>query len=161
MNKFSIDYVDLEEKTGKKRVFKLEDVKDRIQKVAFDVVRFVDADDNLSGLWRVEHTFSGDYIVAMYDEEGPREKTASAPSNWEVYADNTNRFLTFFYKNEHVAKIAAEKLGLSSYNLGDEAKYLPKKLASNENLVKGLMQEVPFKTRFALFDKYPELTGTK
>ena len=73
MNKFSVDYMDLQSKLSQKRAFRLSDVKEKIRKVAFDVVRFVDS-DKLDDLWQIHRDGEDEYIVAMYDEEKTEKK---------------------------------------------------------------------------------------
>ena len=74
MSKFAINYSSLEN-TIYKKAYRLEDVKDRIERVAFDVVRFKD-DDNGANLWQVQSSDDGDYIVSIYEPD-PEEKVAS------------------------------------------------------------------------------------
>ena len=56
MKKFAVGYASLQSSLEKPKVYKLEDVKDKIKKVVFDVVRFLDS-DNIDGLWQIQHTF--------------------------------------------------------------------------------------------------------
>ena len=85
MSKYSIDYSGLAKLT--KKAYRLSDVKDQLETIAFDVVRFKDGDHGAE-LWQVQSSDDGDYIVALYDEEeaAPVEKTASKapPSAWSV-----------------------------------------------------------------------------
>jgi hypothetical protein len=76
MSKFSLDYSDLANKIVK-RAYRLSDVKDQLETVAFDIVRFKDADKGAE-LWQVQSADDGDYIVALYDDtsEAELEKTA-------------------------------------------------------------------------------------
>ena len=63
MNKFAVDYNSLEsELTPRPQYFRYDDVKDRLRKVAFDVVRFKDGDD-ISGLWQIQQTDEGEVIL--------------------------------------------------------------------------------------------------
>ena len=76
MKKFAIDVDSLENKLQKKTAYRLEDVKDKVRKVAFDVVRFVDNDATIDGLWQIQKHDDGEYIVAMYEDKpmAPVEK---------------------------------------------------------------------------------------
>jgi hypothetical protein len=63
MPKFSVDYSGLENKIYKK-AYRLADVKDQLETVAFDIVRFKDNDKGAE-LWQVQSADDGDYIVAL------------------------------------------------------------------------------------------------
>ena len=77
MPKFSLDYNQIADIINKRK-YALEDVKDKIVKVAFDIVRFKDSD--LNQLWQIHHTDDGDYITALYDEEENSLKKAEESS---------------------------------------------------------------------------------
>jgi hypothetical protein len=151
MSKISIDYSSLENKIYKK-AYRLNDVKDRLETVAFDIVRFKD-DDNSANLWQVQSADDGDYIVAMYqpDEE---EKTAAL---WGVSISKTAGDLQVSYKGDPLVRIAAGKLGIPRSELHKVEEYLPAKLASNKKLVKALLNELPASAKNAVLSKYPEL----
>lgn len=155
MNKYSVDYNFLDDSLKEKpKVFKYADVKDRLVKVAFDVVRFVDGDD-LSGLWMVNQTDDGEYIVAQYDDSySDTEKTAS---NWNVYADSSNDGIHIFYKNDPVTKISTASLGIDKDETYLAVDVLSEKLSSNSGLVEGLLEELPAEKRKELLDNHPEL----
>ena len=75
MEKNGVDYFELDKKTSNK-IYKLADVKDQIEVVGFDIVRFRD-NDRGAELWQVQSADDGDYIVALYEDEPEIEKTAS------------------------------------------------------------------------------------
>lgn len=159
MTKFALDFEQLEKKIAAKKAYKLEDVQGKIKKIAFDVVRFIDS-DNIDNLWRIEHGPEGDYIVAMYDEETSElEKKASL--NWEVILDNSNKNVSVFYKATPIVRLATDKLGLDSDSVKELPYFLPAKLASNQELVKSLLNEVEIRQRHELYNQYPELRGTQ
>jgi len=81
MSEFKVDFTKLENKLLKKS-YRLADVKDQLETVAFDVVRFKDSDKGAS-LWQVQSAEDGDYIVTLYDETD-NKKTASVADGWEV-----------------------------------------------------------------------------
>jgi hypothetical protein len=155
MNKFAIDYQSLQGQLEHKKIYRLADVKDRIRKVAFDVVRFVD-NDNIEGLWQIQHGSDGDYIVAMYDEAGP-EAAVTKSSNWSVITDKSGANVNFFYKGTPIARLALATLGISQSDSNMVANYLPDRLASNPKLVSGLLRELSDEDRQELLVKYPEL----
>ena len=159
MKKFAVDYASLQSSLEKPKVYKLEDVKDKIKKVAFDVVRFLDS-DNIDGLWQIQHTSDGDYIVAMYGEEGasaPVTKSSSVKTDWSVITDKSGQNLNFFYKGTPVTRLSVAALGLPNTEASLATSYLPAKLASNSRLVTGLLQELSPEERKELLTKHPEL----
>lgn len=150
MSKFSVDYSSLEN-TLYKRAYKLSEVKDQIEKVAFDIVRFKDG-DKASALWQVQSADDGDYIVALYDEE--EKKSAS---NWDVSILKLAGEIQISYKGDPLLKIAASKLGIDRSELSKVSSYLPAKLSENKKLVKALLNELPLSTKNLVLNKYPEL----
>lgn len=155
MNRFSVDYEGLQGNLYQEKYFRLKDVEDRIEKVAFDVVRFID-NDNIDGLWQIRQSNEGEYIVAMYDETQPSKVTKSS-SNWSTIRDKSGNNVHIFYKGTPVSRIVLADLGLSSEESISMCRYLPAKLAENKNLAVGLLKELPENERQELFTKYPEL----
>lgn len=157
MDKFAVNYNTLEDTMEpKQQVFRLSEVKHRLTKVAFGVVKFTD-DDDVSGLWEVQQTDDGEYIVAMYDESSVSDTPQSKTSSWKAlsYADNNN--IQIFYKDEPVAKVALASMGISAEDAPSVARYLPSSLDSNKTLVAGLLGGLTAEERTALLVKYPEL----
>jgi len=154
MKNFSIDYSGLEHKIYKK-AYKLSDVQHRIEKVAFDVVRFSDGDE-ASKLWQVQSADDGEYIVALYDDQEDSLKTASS-SDWEVCLNKTSSVLDVYYKGDPIVRVAASELGIPANELPLVSKYLPKKLAENKKLANALLNEAGEEVRQELYKKYPEL----
>lgn len=150
MSKFSVDYSGLDN-TVHKKVYRLSDVKDRLEKVAFDIVRFKDADKS-ADLWQVQSADDGEYIVSLYQSDEDDKKEAS----WEVTASALGT-LNVSYKGEPVIKLAAAKLGLSAEQAKAAPSYLPEKLASNKKLVNALLKELSLPAKQELLKKYPEL----
>jgi hypothetical protein len=151
MSKFGIDRADLERKLTKK-AYKLSDVKDKIQKVAFDVVRFKDG-DVASDLWKIENGVDGPYIVAMYSEDDEVEKKSS----WEVASLKSQAAFQIYYKGDPIVKIAFDKLKIPTSELNKVPEYLPSKLAENKKLVHSLLKELDDVTKKQVLVKYPEL----
>lgn len=150
MPKFSIDLDNVSSVVSKKS-YKLSDVKDKIVKIAFDVVKFKDAPAD--ELWQIQSSDDGDYIIALYNEE---EKVVTASFQpWSVLVKSAD--LHIFYKQEHLCKVASSFLGLSESDLPLVKQYLPNKLASNKNLVKALLNSVDRDTQKSILAKYPEL----
>lgn len=152
MDNFSVDFETLQNNIDKKKIYKLSDVQHRLEKVAFDVVRFNDSNDNIDGLWKIEHSDDGDYIVAMYDNMENNEKTSS----WDTILDK-HANINIFYKNTPITKIATDKLNILSSDVEFMCKYLPASLNSNEKLASALLKDLPLKKRMELVEKHQEL----
>src|SRR5574338_1313629 len=149
MPKFSIDYSGLAKLT--KKAYRLSDVKDQLETVAFDIVRFKDADKGAE-LWQVQSADDGDYIVALYQPEEEKKEAA-----WSVSINKTSAALQVSYKGDPLVRIAASKLGIPVSELSKVPGYLPEKLASNKKLVKALLNELPESTKKEVLNRYPEL----
>ena len=150
MPKFSIDYSGLESKIYKK-AYRLTDVKDQLETVAFDIVRFKDNDKGAE-LWQVQSADDGEYIVALYN--GEEEKIASL---WDVAVTKTAGDLHVSYKGDPIVRVAASRLGIPRTELHRIPEYLPSKLAENKKLVKALLNELSASAKNAVLKKYPEL----
>lgn len=153
MSKYGIDYSNLANKITKK-AYRLSDVKDQLETVAFGVVRFKDADKG-ADLWEVQSADDGDYIVALYDEEP--ETTVKKAMAWSVMATKNGSDLQISYKGDPLVKMSSRKLGIPSNELHRAEQYLPEKLASNKKLVKALLNELSDTARQEVSKRYPEL----
>ena len=134
-------------------------MKDRLEKVAFDVVRFKDG-DNGAALWQVQSNDDGEqYIVALYNDEEENVKTASVAekSPWQVSFSKIANVIQISYKNDPLLKVAAGKLGVAPKEISKIPGYLPAKLAENKKLVAALLSELPLTVRTQILRKYPEL----
>ena len=151
MPKFSVDYSGLENKIYKK-AYRLADVKDQLETVAFDIVRFKDHDHG-ADLWQVQSADDGDYIVALYNGDG-EEKTAAI---WNVTVMKTGGDLQVSYKGDPIVRVAASRLGIPFAELNRIPDYLPTKLAENKKLVKALLNELSASAKNEVLKKYPEL----
>lgn len=151
MSKNDIDYSGLLNQITKK-AYKLSAVKDQIETVAFDVVRFKDG-DKAAELWEVQSAEDGDYIVALYDEE---ESTKTA-SDWTVVFTKTASLLQVAYKGDPLVRLPLTKLGIPRSEMAQVSQYLPEKLASNKKLVKALLNELGPEAKQEVLKKYPEL----
>ena len=152
MPKDFIDYSSLENKIYKK-AYRLADVKDKLETVAFDIVKFKDNDSG-ANLWQVQESEDGQYIVALYNPEDSDSKVASP---WEVSVSKTASALQISYKGDPIVKLAASKLGIPFTELHKAEQYLPEKLAENKKLVKALLNELSESTKQEVLSKYPEL----
>lgn len=151
MSKFGIDYSKLENRICKK-AFRYEDVKNSLETVAFDIVRFKDGDKG-ADLWQIQSSDDGDYIVAMYEPE-EEAKTAAL---WDVSINKTAGSIQVSYKGDPLVKVASSKLGIPSDELGKVKDYLPSRLAESKKLVKALLNELSSASKKEVLNKYPEL----
>ena len=160
MDKFLVDFTKLDTKMNGPKVLKLADVQDKIQKVAFDVVRFRDNADT-DQLWRIEDSNDGPVIVAMYDteqlaDEGKVAEASASSSGWDAIADSASS-VNVFYKGEAIKRIAASDVGIDDVSL--LCRWLPEKLASDQGFRSALVSDMPKESRDFLLSKYPELKG--
>jgi len=161
MEKFAVNYNTLEcgLKT-KAQAFRYEDVKHRLKKVAFDVVKFKDADD-ISGLWQIQRTQEGDVIVAKYDDNYTVAEevtsTEKVASHWSVISDRSGENIHVFYKNNPVTKIALASVGIPKEDADIICECLPDKLATNEVLASNMLRELPDVSYKDLLRVCPEL----
>ena len=151
MPKFGLDYTKLENKLVKK-AYHLSDVQNRLETVAFDIVRFKDADKG-ADLWQVQSADDGSYIVALYQEEEQEKKS----SPWEVMINKTAATLQVSYKGDPIVKVASAKLGIPGTEIEQIPSYLPAKLAENKKLVRALLNQLSPASKQAVISKYPEL----
>ena len=152
MNKFAVDYSSIEN-TVYKKAYRLSDVKNQIEVVAFDIVKFKD-DDKGADLWQIQSSDDGDYIVALYQNEEDKKEGAC---NWDVCLNKVANDIQISYKGDPLVKIAANKLGIPNSEIGKVEGYLPAKLAENKKLVKALLNELGETAKKQVLSKYPEL----
>jgi len=150
MSKFEINYSGLEN-TIMKKAYSLESVKDRIERVAFDIVKFKD-DDKGADLWQIQSSDDGDYIVSMYQQE--EEKTAC---DWSVRVSKIANTLQVSYKGDPIVRVIASDIGIPPAELSRAEQYLPVKLAENKKLVKALLNELEESAKNEVLSRYPEL----
>ena len=150
MPKFPVNYSSFDNKIYKK-AYRLNDVKHLLETVAFDVVRFKDADKG-ADLWQVQSADDGDYIVSLYADEDKKEVMA-----WEVLVNKTAGVLQISYKGDPIVNVASQKLGIPKSELDKVGEYLPRKLAENSKLVKALLSELSLPSKKEVLNKYPEL----
>lgn len=152
MSKFSIDFSSLENKILKK-AYKLSEVKDRLETVGFDLVRFKDTDKSTE-LWQVQSADDGDYIVSLYEES---EEDVTKKSDWDVILSKTAGDLNISYKGDPIVRLSVTKLGFKPQDAEKVPSYLPERLAENKKLVKLLLNELSESAKNQVLNKYPEL----
>lgn len=155
MDKYSVDYSQLQINLEKPKVFRYEDVKHRLEKVAFGTVRFMDVNDDIDGLWEIQNTDDGDVIVAKYDYEDSQNMTAT--SSWDVVPNRRGDTINIFYKGDLITAIASDKFGTDA-DLSAICKQASVKLASDSNFKDMLIEELSESEKARILRKYPELT---
>ena len=155
MNKFSVDYTDLQSKLDRKKAYRLADVQGRIRKVAFDVVRFVDS-DKIDDLWRIHREGDDEYIVAMYDDEDAKvvQKKASIP--WSAVADKDCQNVHIFFYETPITRIALAPLGIPAEDAHMVCKSIPEKLASDHDFLGKFVNNLNEYERSVLEEALPE-----
>lgn len=144
------EFASLEKVVNKKKSYVLSDVENKIEKVAFDVVRF--KDDDLSHLWQIQKSDDGtEVIVAMYDEP---ELTVESKKEWAAIPDKAAN-IHVFYKGEAIYKLAAGMFNASDVDL--VCRTLTSSLSSDSTFVNALVQELSPVSRDLVLQKYPEL----
>lgn len=152
MNKFAVDYNSLKDKLNTKRHYKYSDVKHKLVKVAYDIVKFEDG-GGIDGLWQIQKTDEGDVIVAMYSDSNDEKKALS--SNWSVLLDKTASVANIFYKDEYVKKIASSEVEVENFKM--LAEILPETLNENSNLREKMLSSLSSDDKEYLINKFPEL----
>lgn len=158
MNKFAVNYNDVKTQLNQKKKYRLADVKDRLQKVAFDVVRFVDS-DKLDDLWKVERDGDDEYIVAMYDDQVLTSEASSVPVNdWKVLPDKVGN-IHVFYKEAPIKKISLASLNISQEDAYSTCKLVKEKLASSQTFLRKFVNELTETERDSLAEVNPTILG--
>lgn len=157
MDKFSLNYESLQSSISQPKMYKLADVKEKLEKVAFDVVRFMDGSEDIDKLWKIQQADDGnEFIVAMYNDEGTLE--ASAEKNeWHAAMNKTASHITVFYKGEPLTKVAASAFDANPEEVSALCRHLPKKLATDKSLTMALLNDLSEEERSALRERHPEL----
>jgi hypothetical protein len=152
MSKFNIDYSSLTNQITKK-AYKLSDVKDQLESIGFDVVRFKDSDKS-ADLWQVQSADDGEYIVALYETD----KEVKSAKLWDVSISKLAGSIDVSYKGDPIVRVNASRLGVPSSEVNKIPEYLPAKLAANPKLVKALLNELSDSAKQEVLTKYPELS---
>ena len=167
MDKYSINYNDLHERANQKKAYKYEDVKDRVVRVAWDVVKFECDSEDIDGLWKIEKTQDGEVIVAAYDASNDTELsaesqadeglTATASANhWQVIASRDT--MNIFYKGDAIRTIASSDIGVSERDLPSFCGDIARKLNTEASYKTSLLNDMPDDKKAALLNRHPELT---
>jgi hypothetical protein len=151
MSKFDLNYNQIAASVEKK-TYKYADVKDKLVKVAFDLVRF--QDQTSDEIWQVQSADDGSpVIVAIYEEDQEKKEA----SNWSVQINKTAGEFNVFYKQTHLKKFASSAIGVDSSELETVRRFLPKKLATDKNLSTALLNALSAEEKAQVLKLYPEL----
>jgi hypothetical protein len=157
MEKYSVDYNDLCNSVEAPKAYRLEDVKDKIEKVAFDVVRFRDNEDT-DMLWRIDEGDDGPVIVALYDENtGAIRSESTQEKKWEALPDKAAACVHVYYEGDPIVRLAASDLGIPTDEVDLAARWLPVRLAEDEDLQRFVMSKIHEDGRKILIEAHPEL----
>jgi hypothetical protein len=155
-DKFTINFDHLAERVVPQQTYRLRDVEHRIERVAYDLVRFRENEDT-DQLWKIEDGSDGPVIVALYGDDGSLLKTESSTKKvWEVIPDKTA--MHFYYKGEPLVSLSSEQLGIPESEFNIAGRWIPQKLASDERFQELLLNTVNRAGRVHIAQRFPELT---
>lgn len=152
-DKFSVDFNHLAQKLLPQKSYRLLDVENRIEKVAYDLVRFRDNEDT-DQLWKVQDSPDGPVIVALYGDDGGL--AVQSKGDWDAVPDK--KAMHVFYKGEPLASLSSSDLGIPTEEFGVARRWLPRKLAADETLQKELLGKISEPGRKLLVQRFPELS---
>jgi hypothetical protein len=141
MDKFTVDLNNVASRQTRPKVYRLDDVADQIEKVAFDVVRFKEEDDSTK-LWQIQDTPDGKVIVSLYDVNAEPMKTES---EWRAIPDK-QASVHIFRNGEPVVRLAAEDLGVPEEEVSLLCQWLPKKLSESKELQRMILKRAALAT---------------
>ena len=156
MDKFAVDFNSLVPKIDRPKEYRLADVQDKIEKVAFDVVRFRDADDT-EQLWKIEQREDGPVIVALYDENTGTLSAESSNEGWQAIPDKKAACVHLYYKGEPIVKLAAKDLSIPADEVNIAARWIPEQLVKDSDFRSHVLRMA---NDPSLSKKFPELNKT-
>jgi len=125
------------------------------RKVAFDVFQLNSSP--VESLWILEESEDGQqFLVARYDEVEP--ETLAAKSHWEALADQKGENVTLMYKDAPIQRFASTDYGFTPSDAHIFQQVLVKKLSSDQEFVKKLINSQPEARRKLLLEQFPELS---
>lgn len=156
-DKFNVDFDRVAETLLPKNAYRLADVEHLIEKVGYDLVRFRDNQDT-DQLWKVQEGADGPVIVALYGEDGSiiSESDTQSKNDWEAVPDKTAMHI--YYKGEPLVILSAQEMGIPNEELNIARRWLPAKLAGDEELQTALLSKVTSNVRKLIAQRFPELT---
>lgn len=152
-DRFSVNFDQLSQSILPKNTYRLADVEHKIEKVAYDMVRFRDNQDT-DQLWKIKETADGPVIVALYGDDG--QMTTESKTDWDAVPDK--KAMHIFYKGEPLVSLSSSDLGIPVEEFSIVRRWLPNKLANDPDLQKDLFGKIPACSRVAIAKRFPELT---
>src|SRR3990167_7919966 len=160
MTKFSVDYTDLQSKLSQNRAFRLVDVRHKIKKVAFDVVRFVDS-DRIDDLWQIHRDGEDEYIVAMYDDKKKESSKIASASPWTAVPDGAGKNVNVFYCGNPIKRVAIASMGIPPDDAYIACRSLTDKLANDKSFLTSFIKELTAEERKTLDNVNPSILAGK
>jgi hypothetical protein len=160
MMKFSVDYTDLQNKLSQKKAFRLLDVKDKLKKVAFDVVRFTDS-DKIDDLWQIHRDGDDEYIIAMYDDDQTEKKAVASSNPWSAIPDTLGNNINIFYNKNPIKRIKIASLGIPSEDAWLVSHSIMDKLANDKLFFNSFIKELTKEEKTSLNEINPSLLAGK
>ena len=154
-DKFTVDLDKVASGLLPQRAYKLSDVQDRIERVAYDLVRFRDNQDT-DQLWKIQESADGPVIVALYGDDGSLTTESKVKKDWEAIPDKNSMHI--YYKGEPLVSLSAEQIGVPVSEFNIVRRWLPGKLAKDESFQTLLLQRVSVPVRKLIAQRFPELT---
>jgi len=131
--------------------YKLSDVKDRLIRVAADLVCFRDSPKD--ELWEIKSDDEGEYIVARYEDDSPdapKTAEASVKSPWEALVKQGSSQVDLFYNGVHFTRFAL-------FDAETVKNVLPKKLSTDKTFLSALLKTFSSAKQNEVKRLYPEL----
>lgn len=153
-DKFTVNFDNLSQTLLPQRSYRLADVQDRIEKVAYDLVRFRENEDT-DQLWKIQEGVDGPVIVALYGDDGGLSVESTEQNDWEALPDKSAMHI--YYKGEPLVSLSSGDIGIPEEEFNIARRWLPKKLASDESLQKELFSKVAGRSRELICERFPEL----
>lgn len=154
-DKFTVNFDNLSQTLIPQKSYRLVDVQNRIEKVAYDLVRFRDNEDT-DQLWKIQDGTDGPVIVALYgDDGGLATESSKEKNNWDALPDKSAMHI--YYKGEPLVSLSAKEMGIPETEFNVARRWLPKKLAGDEKLQKEMFSKVGGRSRELICQRFPEL----
>lgn len=154
-DKFTVNFDNLSQTLLPQTSYRLVDVQHRIEKVAYDLVRFRDNEDT-DQLWKIQDGIDGPVIVALYGEDGGLAvESTKEKSNWDALPDKSAMHI--YYKGEPLVSLSSKDMGIPETEFNVARRWLPKKLASDESLQKEVFSKLGARSCELICQRFPEL----
>lgn len=152
--KFTVNFDNLSQTLLPQRSYRLADVQDRIEKVAYDLVRFRENEDT-DQLWKIQEGTDGPVIVALYGDDGGLSVESTEKNDWGALPDKSAMHI--YYKGEPLVSLSSDEMGIPADEFNVVCRWLPKKLASDDGLQKELFSKIASRSRELICERFPEL----